>query len=258
MIATLNFFVIVSTFLCIFSTQTLAQEAKAAVWSEEVVEVGAKENIAVYSSINKISLSTTIVSSPDLSQDHSITSNTDPKKNRKRRPKSVNIKIKSISSKKPTSITLQNKRNKTLLEKLILKKRQDNLTVKRNTNDAKSIFSVIGSIFLILSFFLLVRLKLQTLWLFFIGLSVMLLAFVTYLVLLGEVTYLNRVKDMATGLAITIFAVLPFLIGAFIMLLGIFGYLGVVWQANALFNLLGFIFLGVSILIFTLLFLLAD
>ncbi|MEM9981195.1 MAG: hypothetical protein AAF734_01790 [Bacteroidota bacterium] len=235
-------------FLCTCSAQTFAQEARAALWSEETIE----QDVFVPQTVQEEDAPLAL--SSRLPQKNSYSSNAHIAK-KQQGSKVDKPTLKSVSKKK--YITLQKRHIKTLLQKLHKRKQRRDFTMRKNVSNAESIFGNIGGILLILSFFLLVRLKLQTLQLFFIGLYLLLGSLLIFWIIRANAKGESKAKK--TMIAIFSFILLlPALIGTFILFLGLFGYLGVVWQANALFNLLGFIFLGVGILIITLLSLLAD
>jgi len=122
-----------------------------------------------------------------------------------------------------------------------LKIKKESVEKPKKRSDAIDFFHTLGTISLALAFFFLVRLNLQTWWMFLIGLA--------YLVIGGLILIKLSDKHGKEGFGyLIIFLVFILIPGSIVMFMGLFSYLAVIWHAAVIFNIIGFSLLGVGLI----------
>lgn len=155
------------------------------------------------------------------------------------------VTLKNTQEKTPKKKQLlqkvQNIKEATRIKKYLKTSKADSKPLKSQKRaDTIDTLNTMGWISLGLAFFFLVRLPLQTLWLFSIGLAITLIGL--FILILNSNGGWDALMVVLLSL---IFILIP---GLVVMFLGLFSYLALVWHAAVLFNIIGFSLLGVALI----------
>ncbi|MCU0439539.1 MAG: hypothetical protein MUC49_16730 [Raineya sp.] len=135
-----------------------------------------------------------------------------------------------------------------------LKNRKINSSPEKKVkkNDFGDITIALGVIFLIFAFFFLIRFTIVSIWFFFIFLVITIIGTTITLSLLDDMRGKGRIGQFGGAIIMVIFGIPTLIFGYIPMFFSLFGYLAYLWNAFALFNIIGLICLGLSLIFFSL------